>query len=107
MPILVRFLVVGVIGAAVAALWELTKREVPPKIKVSPDSPMDKPSSGGFECPICYEGFSTEGAALSCGHLFCKKCLDQHFRRSYKCPYCNSNVNREYTTMYLNPNHRD
>lgn len=45
------------------------------------------------QCPICFEDkHSDEIHITSCGHVFCKLCLEQSLKRSTRCPVCRSYV---------------
>ena len=40
-------------------------------------------------CGICFEEFKSGWAkALSCGHVFCLKCVTSAFQEDARCPYC-------------------
>ena len=45
-----------------------------------------------IECYICYEQISE--IYTSCGHYYCKKCLETHYtRNNIRCPYCRKENN--------------
>ncbi|KAM9425348.1 E3 ubiquitin-protein ligase TRIM21-like [Pholidichthys leucotaenia] len=47
-------------------------------------------SEDQFRCPICLDVF-TDPVTTSCGHNFCKNCIDEHWNQStiFRCPNCN------------------
>ena len=54
-------------------------------------------SEDGQCCTICFEPWSNSGehriAALRCGHLFGKACIERWLRgREQRCPQCNAKV---------------
>lgn len=47
-------------------------------------------------CPICLEVlFITPTYSTSCGHMFCKGCIEQAVTRNKKCPMCNNKLTRK------------
>lgn len=43
-----------------------------------------------FKCPICFDRFKKqEISSLSCGHLFCTKCIKNSIKNRTVCPLCN------------------
>lgn len=66
----------------------ITKPEVP-----QPESPKHvKPT-----CPICFDvlGGDVSAMATTCGHIFCKPCIQQVAKTVKKCPTCRSTVNQK------------
>ncbi|XP_022091673.1 uncharacterized protein LOC110979860 [Acanthaster planci] len=49
------------------------------------DSSADGKNGG---CPICLADEMKDEVALMCKHRFCKGCIEEAFKRSYKCPIC-------------------
>lgn len=39
-------------------------------------------------CSVCLEKLSTDNTALSCGHTYHKKCIDEWLLKSQTCPIC-------------------
>ncbi|KAF2361731.1 WD40 repeat, partial [Trinorchestia longiramus] len=54
-----------------------------------------------FLCPICLE-LMKEAHIISCGHTFCRVCLEKSINNSKRCPKCNYSV---YSTENIFPNH--
>ncbi|XP_039664371.1 LOW QUALITY PROTEIN: E3 ubiquitin-protein ligase TRIM41-like [Perca fluviatilis] len=52
------------------------------------------PSEDQFLCPICLDVF-TDPVTTSCGHNFCKNCINEHWNTNdqYLCPMCNKVFN--------------
>ena len=51
--------------------------------------------SSEWECSICYQIFgenATSPRVLSCGHTFCKSCLQQIINTRKVCPYCQKRI---------------
>ena len=40
-----------------------------------------------FECPVCF-GTIHESVVTSCGHTFCKACIEECLNRRHECPNC-------------------
>ncbi|CAL8139294.1 unnamed protein product [Orchesella dallaii] len=63
-------------------------------------SKTKSPSSEEKGCPICLEPYSSltkrEMSLMTtpCGHVFCKKCLDECLTRSRLCPFCRIDIER-------------
>eukprot|EP00892_Ulva_mutabilis_P006109 jgi/Ulvmu1/3870/UM018_0089.1 len=63
--------------------------------KVSPQEALE----GGLQCPICQE--SPNGPVkLSCGHVFCEKCVAEWLERERTCPMCRSTVRHDTLQSY-------
>ena len=45
------------------------------------------------ECSICLQAFS-DPVITPCSHVYCAKCLDQHFEYSCRCPLCRGMISR-------------
>jgi hypothetical protein len=41
----------------------------------------------GDDCPICYDNFDNS-QITSCGHVFCKECIDACIQHQGRCPIC-------------------
>ena len=48
-------------------------------------------SNAGNECTVCCDAFESP-VTLTCGHVFCEKCVGAWFERSRKCPLCRAVV---------------
>ncbi|KAH8257683.1 hypothetical protein KR038_001966, partial [Drosophila bunnanda] len=50
-------------------------------------------------CAICLSPWEGQGdhriVSISCGHLFGKKCIQEHLARNSECPYCKREVQIE------------
>ncbi|XP_067220093.1 E3 ubiquitin-protein ligase TRIM35-like [Chanodichthys erythropterus] len=57
---------------------------------------MDLLSEDDFSCPVCHEIFNVP-VLLSCGHSFCKECLQQFWRtkKTQECPVCRRRSSRD------------
>ena len=59
-------------------------------------------SAEDAECPICREAMALAGdhqiAALKCGHVFGKKCIEQWLDIKSECPECRKEANKEDVT---------
>jgi len=47
-----------------------------------------------FFCPICFETI-TNCYITTCGHNFCKHCIEECLNRKHQCPFCSSPVTKE------------
>lgn len=66
-----------------------------------------EPSTSGLaiSCPICFDSISQICArqshlmATTCGHIFCKECIDDLFKTSARCqcPSCRKLINKKCT----------
>ena len=59
-----------------------------------------------MQCPICYEGFNGKDrlpVLLSCGHSFCKQCIDAGGSHLQKCPHCRKPITQAKDDLL--PNH--
>ncbi|KAA0200276.1 hypothetical protein HAZT_HAZT000769 [Hyalella azteca] len=54
-----------------------------------------------FLCPICLE-LMKEAHIISCGHTFCRVCLEKSIDNNKRCPKCNYSV---FSTENIFPNH--
>lgn len=56
-----------------------------------------------MQCPICFQSFiGRSTSSTSCGHLFCKSCVEKAVQRSDTCPVCNQNLDlAEIRPIYL------
>ena len=44
-----------------------------------------------YQCPICFEHTCPEQVVItSCGHIFCKSCIEQSMTMNLNCPVCRS-----------------
>lgn len=43
------------------------------------------------KCNICGDRVIDPTAIISCGHVYCRKCLDAWFKIKRICPYCRQN----------------
>lgn len=48
-------------------------------------------SNAGNECTVCCDAFESP-VTLTCGHVFCEKCVGAWFERSRACPLCRAVV---------------
>ena len=54
-------------------------------------------SPNGEECEICQtEWMSRKPVVLSCKHIFCRRCLDEHLQRNRTCPVCRKSVPEKF-----------
>ena len=53
-----------------------------------------------LECPICIELFQLP-IVLSCGHTFCRKCINTHKENCHKCPICRKLISWGYPCFTL------
>uniref|UniRef100_A0A0X3NMG6 RING finger and transmembrane domain-containing protein 1 n=1 Tax=Schistocephalus solidus TaxID=70667 RepID=A0A0X3NMG6_SCHSO len=53
-------------------------------------------SPEGEMCVLCFENRNQLSAALRCGHVFCKNCLDRWLIYFNECPVCSSKINDEF-----------
>ena len=66
-----------------------------------PVRPKQKSPEPVMECPICIRTCAEIRKAneklmtTPCGHLFCKKCLDESLRHSYRCAKCRQPVMKQ------------
>lgn len=59
-----------------------------------------------YVCRVCYNTYD-DPCCLKCGHTFCRKCTDNIFDTSKKCPICNTKFKKkEYQIVYdlIKPN---
>ena len=54
-----------------------------------------------FLCPICME-LIKEAHLISCGHTFCRACLEKSIETNKRCPTCNYTI---YENDHIYPNH--
>jgi hypothetical protein len=48
-------------------------------------------------CSICFEDKSEyDIVKTKCNHFYCKKCIDEWFKRSSKCPVCNNEFDKSF-----------
>lgn len=48
-------------------------------------------------CSICFEDYNFKSERIvktKCNHFYCKKCIDEWFKRSSKCPVCNNEFDK-------------
>lgn len=57
--------------------------------------------SSDYLCPICLE-LMKEAHIISCGHTFCRVCLERSIENNKRCPKCNYTV---YSNENIFPNH--
>jgi len=51
-------------------------------------------SINDISCSICFEDYQCyDIVKTKCNHFYCKKCIDEWFKRSSKCPVCNNEFN--------------
>ena len=63
----------------------------------------------GHECSICYDHFDYLGIhQLGCGHIFCKKCLEQFMwgkmkegKYDFVCPLCRSLISTDDASVVM------
>ena len=70
------------------------------KVLINVDDILEK-----FDCPICMCKLN-EPIIASCGHTFCKGCIEECVNRSHECPSCrkaltNDQLFRNYSLEVL------
>lgn len=70
------------------------KRKQPTIYSGKKDVPLNRDSSRGLVCPICFS--IIESAYMTeCGHSFCQKCIETCMEKRNQCPKCNSTIHRD------------
>jgi hypothetical protein len=55
------------------------------------ESKSSEIANAGNECTVCCDFFESP-VTLTCGHVFCEKCVGAWFERSRACPLCRAQV---------------
>lgn len=53
----------------------------------------------GLQCPICQDPPNAP-IKLSCGHVFCDKCVGEWLERERTCPMCRATVRHDTLRSY-------
>ncbi|SPP78433.1 blast:E3 ubiquitin-protein ligase RMA3 [Drosophila guanche] len=61
------------------------------------------PQNFGYECPICLlAAFDRCPVATTCGHVFCRECIEEQIRHRNNCAKCNMNITADQLVrLYL------
>ncbi|XP_062207896.1 uncharacterized protein LOC133909469 [Phragmites australis] len=70
-------------------------------IKALPEPVKEVPKEPKFTCPVCMNELM-EASSTTCGHIFCKKCIEASIQAQKKCPTCRRKLNKNnYHRVYL------
>lgn len=85
-----------ILGSISNLLGEISKDTQPKTVEPAP-SKQESPKPVKPSCPICFEVFGGEVTAMTttCGHIFCKTCINQVAKTVKKCPTCRKAVNQK------------
>ncbi|SPP78432.1 E3 ubiquitin-protein ligase RNF185-like [Drosophila guanche] len=75
-------------------------------LNVVPSGFLDADASSqnfGYECPICLmAAFDRSPVATTCGHIFCRECIEEQIRQRNKCAKCNMKITADQLVrLYL------
>ncbi|XP_073669528.1 NACHT, LRR and PYD domains-containing protein 3 [Paramisgurnus dabryanus] len=61
--------------------------------KVTSDHSMEKANLLPFKCPLCEQQVLTDPVSITCGHSFCRQCINRFWEKSshsedFSCPKC-------------------
>lgn len=85
---------------AVRRIIVVPRRPPPPTPAAVPVAPPE--GSVSMTCSICLESpVERRAVALSCGHIFCKECIDRALRNNRECPYCKRRAPARNATIQL------
>lgn len=82
-----------ILGSISNILGEYSKGAEPKTVK--PDPPkQESPKAVKPSCPVCFDilGGDIPAMATTCGHIFCKTCIQHVAKTSKKCPTCRKTV---------------
>jgi hypothetical protein len=83
------------IGRATAAASHAGQPHATPleaMVELATDAP------GESRCPICMT-YRANGCLIPCGHVFCWKCIVEHYPRNSQCPMCRTRVQNSQRTF--------
>uniref|UniRef100_A0A0A9CWR9 RING-type domain-containing protein n=1 Tax=Arundo donax TaxID=35708 RepID=A0A0A9CWR9_ARUDO len=71
------------------------------RTKAPPEPVKEVPKEPKFTCPVCMNEL-TEASSTTCGHIFCKKCIEASIRAQKKCPTCRRKLTKNsFHRVYL------
>jgi late competence protein required for DNA uptake (superfamily II DNA/RNA helicase) len=58
------------------------------KMLLEEDGKIEK----GFKCGICEKVMAEPFSLIPCNHNYCKKCIEESWKKSNKCPFCKADI---------------